>query len=90
MYSFILFVFYLGFVQANVRVQPGFIEVECERHYERINNTVCDTTMLDMWNENSDAQGTFAEMTLEQGRDFADRRCEEGLCTYQRLPWLCS
>ena len=77
MYSFILFVFYLGFVQANVRVQPGFIEVECERHYERINNTVCDTTMLDMWNENSDAQGTFAAMTLEQGRDFADRRCEE-------------
>lgn len=63
--------------QANVLVTPGYVEVECDRHYERVNATVCDTTMLEIWNENSDAQGTFAEMTLEQGREAADARCEE-------------
>ena len=76
---YFIFFFFLSFtsVSSIVRVTPNYIEAECERFYQEINNTVCDTTMLDVWNENSDAQGIFAEMTLNQGRPYANERCEE-------------
>ena len=77
MYSVLFFLLCISSVQSIVRVTPRYIEAECERFYQRTNKTVCDTNMLDIWNQNSDAQGTFADMTLEQGRDYADRRCEE-------------
>ena len=77
MCSFLLFILCITGVQSIVRVTPRYIEAECDRSYQLVSNTVCDTTMLDIWNQNSDAQGIFAEMTLAKGREYADERCEE-------------
>ncbi len=67
----------LAGVGAVVRVTPNHIEAECDRDYELKENVICNTTMYDRWTATSDAQGTFAEMTLENGVAFANKRCEE-------------
>lgn len=65
---------------AIVRVQEDYIEAECLRYYENVtSNTVCDSTINELWNKNSDSQGIFDGMNeaLSLGRRHADKKCEE-------------
>ena len=77
----------LAGVGAVVRVTPNHVEAECDRDYELKENVICNTTMYDRWTATSDAQGTFAEMTLRKVL-LLRTSVARGSCAYQCLPCL--
>ncbi|OUV24024.1 MAG: hypothetical protein CBC48_17990 [bacterium TMED88] len=65
---------------AIIRVTEDYIEAECQRFYEPVApSTICDATINEVWNKQSDSQGIFDGMNdaLSLGRSHADKQCEE-------------